>query len=365
MDGFVDTVVIGAGVVGIAIARAMALAGHEVIVLESASSFGTETSSRNSEVIHAGIYYRPGSHKARLCVSGKHQLYEYCLARKIPHRRCGKLIVATNDDEAERLVAISANAAANGVEDLVWRDAASVRRQSPLVRCVAALWSPSTGIIDSHALMSAMIADATNAGATFAYRTPATGGDLTGSYPVVFADGMRLGCRRLINSAGLHAQSLSHALVGLPAASIPRRHIAKGTYFSVRPSPKFDTLVYPVPASASLGIHVTIDMAGQVRLGPDQQWVDDIDYDVDPARAAACAADVRRYLDLPADAAFTPTYAGIRPKVQAPGTPQADFVFSDVGAHGMEGVMCLYGMESPGLTACLAIADQMRDHLAR
>lgn len=363
MDEFVDTVIIGAGVVGIAIARVLALSGREVFVLEAAEAPGTETSSRNSEVIHAGIYYPQGSLKARLCVAGKWRLYDYCRDRAVPHANCGKLIVATDDDEAQRLTSIQSNAENNGVSDLEWRSPARVHQQSPSVRCTAALWSPSTGIVDSHALMSAMIADATNADATFAYRTAATGGEVGGAHPVVVADGVRLGCRHLINAAGLHAQAFARSLAGLDLSTIPTRHMAKGTYFTAHPSPRFDTLVYPVPASASLGIHVTIDMAGQVRFGPDQQWIDEIDYRVDPSRAAACAQDVRRYLELPAEVEFTPTYAGIRPKVQAPGAPMADFVFSDARQHGVEGLICLYGMESPGLTACLAIANEVRDRL--
>lgn len=361
MDDFVDNVVIGAGVVGIAVARAAALRGESVLVLEAATRFGTETSSRNSEVIHAGIYYRPGSLKARLCVEGKARLYRYAARRGVPHRNCGKLIVATTLEEAERLGSIRANAADNGVADLEWLDPDQVRRRCPPVRCAGALWSPSTGIVDSHGLMAAMLADATNAGATFVYETRASGGDVTGPHPVVEADGVRVGCRRLVNAAGLYAQEFARGLSGLDPSSIPARHLAKGTYFTVSPAPRFDTLVYPVPNTASLGIHVTIDMAGQLRLGPDQEWVDRVDYAVEQGRAAACEADVRRYLDLPVDARWHATYAGIRPKVQAPGTPNRDFAFSGPTEHGVPGLMNLFGMESPGLTACLAIADAVLD----
>lgn len=365
MDDFVDSVVIGAGVVGLAIARALALRGREVLVLEAASSFGTETSSRNSEVIHAGIYYTPGSLKARLCVAGKRRLYAYCELRGIGHRNCGKLIVATTEAEAATLTGIRQNAARNGVDDLAWLDGAQVRQKSPPVRATAALWSPSTGIVDSHGLMSALLADASNAGATVVYGARATGGEVGGPHPIVEAEGVRLGYRQLINAAGLGAQEFARGLRGLPASTIPRRYLAKGTYFTVSPTPRFDCLVYPVPATASLGIHVTLDLAGQLRLGPDQQWVEAVDYRVDPARAPACEADVRRYLDLPTDARFEPSYAGIRPKVQAPGEPSADFVLSDAREHGVPGLLNLYGMESPGLTACLSIADEALRRLAR
>ena len=364
MDDFVDTVVIGAGVVGLAVARAAALAGHEVTILEAAESFGTGTSSRNSEVIHAGLYYTPGSLKATACVRGKALLYEYCQRRGVGHRRCGKLVVATSETEASELANIKSNAEANGVHDLELLDAAEARRRSPAVRCVAALWSPSSGIIDSHGLMAALLADATNAGATLVTHTRATGGDVRGQRPVVEADGVRLHCRRLINAAGLGAQAVAGGLRGLDPGTIPTRYLCKGTYFTVRPAPKFDCLVYPVPSTASLGIHVTIDLAGQLRLGPDQEWVDGIDYRVHPDRAEACAKDVARYLDLAPDAEWDATYAGIRPKVQAPGAPGRDFVLHGPETHGVAGLVNLYGMESPALTACLALGETILGRVA-
>ena len=361
MDHIVDTVIIGAGVVGLAIARARARAGHEVIVLEAAGQFGTETSSRNSEVIHAGLYYPSGSLKARLCVDGRAQLYAYTAAHGIGHQRCGKLIVATTDEETDTLEAIAHNAIQNGVGNLEKISGDEARRRCPGIRARAALWSPDSGIVDSHGLMTRLCYDAEQHGASVAYATTATAieyDDRAGLYETHTGD-FALGSRHLINAAGLGAQDVARSLRSFPRHAIPRRYLAKGTYFSSHPSPKLPCLVYPVPASASLGIHATIDLAGQVRWGPDQEWVDAVDYAVDPRRARACERAVRRFIDLPTHATFEPSYAGIRPKVQAPGEPMRDFMIREERAHGFPGLVQLFGMESPGLTACLAIADHV------
>ena len=362
MDELVDTVVVGAGVIGLAIARALARDGREVIVLERARDIGTETSSRNSEVIHAGIYYPPESLKARLCVTGRDLLYTYAQDREVRHRQCGKLIVATSEEERATLERIHANAIASGVDDLepIGRD--RIAALAPCVKAVAALWSPRTGIIDSHGLMARLRADAEEAGVALAIETPAYAIEIDGQGRyVVRTPDFQLGCHRLVNAAGLGAQDLARSLRTPSATRVPARYLAKGTYFTSSPAPQLDCLVYPVPASASLGIHATIDLGGQVRWGPDQEWVDEVDYAVDPARARDCEAAVRRFIELPAHANFEPTYAGIRPKVQAPGEPMRDFMIVD-GAHsGAPGLVQLFGMESPGLTACLAIAAYVRD----
>jgi L-2-hydroxyglutarate oxidase LhgO len=358
----VETVVIGAGVVGLAIARRLVRAGREVLVLEAAEAIGTGISSRNSEVIHAGIYYPKGSLKARLCVAGKHALYRYCASRGVGHERLGKLIVATGADELPLLDRLRAAAAANGVDDLVPLDAAAARALEPAVRAAGALLSPSTGIVDSHALMLSLLGEAEDRGAAIAYNAPVTGGavgDGDTRIEVGGADSMTLACRELVNSAGLDAPALAACLSGLPLATVPRGHLAKGSYYGLAGRSPFRRLIYPVPVPGGLGTHVTLDLAGRARFGPDVEWVEARDYRVDPARAASFYAAIRRYWpDLP-DGALQPDYAGIRPKIAGPDEPAADFVIQGPRDHGLAGLVNLYGIESPGLTASLAIADHV------
>jgi len=362
-----DTVVVGAGVVGLAVARALALAGHEVVVLEAAAAIGTGTSSRNSEVIHAGLYYPPGSLKARLCVQGRDLLYAYCAAHGVEHRRCGKLIVATDAAQEPGLRALRQRAEACGVHDLQWLDAAQARALEPALQCTAALLSPSTGIVDSHGLMLALLGDAEAHGAMLALKSPlqrlrrVDGGfelQVGGDEP------MQLRARRVVNSAGLHAVTLAAAFEGLSTTALPASHWARGHYFACPGRAAFTRLIYPMPDEAGLGVHVTLDLGGQMRFGPDVQWVPqttlgDEDYVVDPGRAAPFAAAIRRYWpDLP-DGALQPASAGIRPKIAGPGEPAADFMIQGPAEHGVPGLVNLLGIESPGLTACLAIGEQV------
>lgn len=334
----------------------------DVVVLEAADAIGTETSSRNSEVIHAGIYYAKDSLKARLCVAGKHALYDYCASHGVPHIRCGKLIVATSDDEVAVLEDIKHRASVNGVDDLYFVDAAEAHRLEPALRCTAALMSPSTGVIDSHSLMLAYQGDAEDHGAMIAFMSRIIGGRISNDgmeVRVVDDQGneTRLACDLLVNSAGLHAQNVAHSIDGMPCESVPSQYFCKGSYFSLLGRQPFGRLIYPVPASASLGVHVTVDLAGQVRFGPDQEWIDGIDYDVDPTRADDFYEAVRRYYPALADGALQPAYSGVRPKLQGPGEPAADFVVQGPEVHGVDGLVNLYGIESPGLTSSLAIAE--------
>jgi L-2-hydroxyglutarate oxidase LhgO len=364
----VETVVIGAGVIGLAIARRLARAGHEILVLEAAEAIGTGISSRNSEVIHAGIYYPKGSLKARLCVAGKDALYRYCASRGVGHARLGKLIVATDEGELPLLDRLRAAAAANGVDDLVPLDAAAARALEPAVRAAGALLSPSTGIVDSHALMLSLLGEAEDRGAAIAYNAPVTGGTVGDGgirIEVGGAEAMTLACRGLVNSAGLDAPAIAACLSGLPLATVPRGHLAKGSYYGLAGRSPFRHLIYPVPVPGGLGTHVTLDLAGRARFGPDVEWVETRDYRVDPARAASFYAAIRRYWpDLP-DGALQPDYAGIRPKIAGPGEPATDFTIHGPHDHGVAGLVNLYGIESPGLTASLAIADHVAALLGR
>ncbi|WP_018992755.1 NAD(P)/FAD-dependent oxidoreductase [Aromatoleum toluclasticum] len=354
----IDCVVIGAGVVGLACARALAAAGREVLVLEREPTFGTGVSSRNSEVIHAGLYYAPGSLKARLCVEGRELLYAFCDERAIAHARCGKLIVAARAEQADALRQIRARAEANGVADLRELDRAAVAALEPALDVHAALLSPSTGIVDSHALMLALLGDAQRDGAMVAFGSPVLGG-----YPV--ADGMvlqvggeremELHARWVINASGLDAVALGHRIRGPVAADLPRAWFARGVYFTLSGKAPFSRLIYPIPEPGGLGVHLTLDLGGQAKFGPDVEWIDSPAYDVDLQRAPRFYAAIRSWWPALEDGRLVPGYAGVRPKIAGPGMPEADFRIDGPNRHGVRGLIHLFGIESPGLTAAMAI----------
>ncbi|WP_395894479.1 NAD(P)/FAD-dependent oxidoreductase [Cupriavidus cauae] len=356
----VDCVVIGAGVVGLAVARALARQGREVVILEAENAFGTITSARNSEVIHAGIYYPAGSLKARLCVQGKAMLYDYCRSHQIAHQRCGKLIVATSAAQVATLEGIRAKAAANGVDDLRLLSRDEALELEPNLQCEAALLSPSTGIVDSHGLMLALLGDAEQAGAMLAVCSPVLTGAVTADGIVVEVGGdtaTTLLARTVVNAAGLTAPELARRIEGMPAAHIPPQFYAKGCYFTLAGRAPFSRLIYPVPEAAGLGVHLTLDLGGQARFGPNVRWIDEIEYGVDPHDADSFYDEVRRYWPALADGALQPGYAGIRPKISGPGEPAADFRIDGPATHGVPGLVHLFGIESPGLTASLAIGE--------
>jgi len=356
----VEVVVAGAGVIGLAMARALAISGRDVIVLEAADAFGTGTSSRNSEVIHAGIYYPRGSLKARLCVDGRQRLYEYCEAHGVPHRRCGKLIVATSMDQLGELEKIKAAAAGNGVI-LEQLSAAQAQAMEPQLQCTGALLSPTTGIIDSHSYMLSLLGEAERHNATIVYESTVTNARVENEGILVSVNGgeTRLRAKLLINSTGLGAPALAGKIEGFPAAHVPRAYLAKGNYFMLAGRAPFSRLVYPVPEPGGLGVHLTLDLAGRARFGPDVQWVEEIDYAVDPSRGDRFYGEVRKYWPGLADGALEPAYSGLRPKISAPGAPNADFRIEGAPTHGVPSVINLFGIESPGLTASLAIADEV------
>ncbi|MEP7056278.1 MAG: NAD(P)/FAD-dependent oxidoreductase [Caldimonas sp.] len=363
----VDAVVVGAGVVGLAIARALALRGLETLVLEVESGIGTGISSRNSEVIHAGLYDVRDSLKARLCVAGRQALYAYCDAHGVPHRRCGKLVAATSAAQLDALRAIEARGRANGVAELRWLSAPEANVLEPALHCVAALLSPSTGIIDSHALMLALLGDIEAAGGMLAVRSPLLRAavldrgfrlEVGGDVPT------ELGADVLVNSSGLDAFGLAGRIDGLAPAQVPRPRFAKGNYFSLSGRSPFSRLIYPVPEPGGLGVHLTLDLGGQARFGPDVEWLalespERIDYAVDPARGDRFYAAIRRYWPALPDAALAPAYSGVRPKVKGPADGPSDFMLQGPREHGVAGLMNLFGIESPGLTASLAIADEV------
>jgi L-2-hydroxyglutarate oxidase LhgO len=360
----IDAVVIGAGIVGLAVARALAMAGRDVLILETEAAVGTHASSRNSEVIHAGIYYPPGSIKARTCVEGRQRLYAYCEERDVPYRCCGKLIVATDNAQLDALESIRQKAHANGVADVVRLDPGDARTMEPELQCVAALHSPSTGIIDSHALMRAYLRDAERAGAMLALNCQVTKAVLHRvGFEVHVADADPIFSSLVVNSAGLHAPSLARTFEGYPARLAPPEYYAKGNYYALTLQAPFSRLVYPVPEPGGLGVHVTLDLGGRARFGPDVEWVDTIDYAVDPARSARFYAAIRRYWPGLPDHTLEPDYAGIRPKIAASDAAAADFVVQGPMVHGVPGLVNLFGIESPGLTASLPLADAVLGEL--
>jgi len=379
MTETIDCAVIGAGVVGLAIARALALSGRDVIILESADAIGTGTSSRNSEVIHAGIYYPNNSLKALMCVRGRKLLYEYCQSHGVEHRRIGKLLVATTDDQLEPLDKLRASAAANGVDDLEAVDGALLKKMEPELRAVGAYLSPSTGIIDSHGLMLSYQGDAEDAGAMIAFNSPVIKGHIENNaitLSIGGAEPMALSCQTVINSAGLFAQHIAASLDGMPRERVPPCHFAKGNYFTLSGRAPFSRPIYPIPEAAGLGIHLTLDLGGQAKFGPDVEWINDkpwledanhianIDYTVDPLRNPRFYEAIRTYWPGLPDDALLPGYAGMRPKIQAPDEAAKDYMIQGPNDHGVNGLVNLYGIESPGLTSSLAIAEEILRKLA-
>jgi len=358
-----DCIIIGAGVVGLAIARALALAGREVIVLEAAGAIGTGTSARNSEVIHAGLYYPPGSLKARLCVEGKQQLYDYCLERGVEARPIGKLLVAASEAQVQKLAAIKENAEPNGVHDLVWLSRDEARALEPEVRCAAALFSPSTGILDSHAFMLTLQGDIETAGGVIAFKSAVVGGSARSDGIVLRTPETELKAKLVINACGLYAPAVAQSIEGMPKHLIPRAFFAKGNYFALKGLSPFKHLVYPMPEAAGIGIHATLDLGGAVRFGPDVEWIETVDYTVDEKRAPLFEEAIRQYWPGLPNNALAPSYCGIRPKITGSGEPPADFVIQGPGAHGMEGFWNLFGIESPGLTSSLAIGAELRKRI--
>ncbi len=359
----VDGVVIGAGVVGLAVARALALSrawrGRELVLLEAAGAIGTGTSSRNSEVVHAGIYYPLGSLKAKWCVEGRQQLYAYCAQRGVAHQRCGKLIVATDESQVPQLQAIAAKAAANGVDDLRLLSRQEAQAMEPALRCTAALHSPQTGIVDSHAFMLSLLGDFEHAGGTLALHSPLASARWTGhAWVLHMQDGSMLETAVLINAAGLHAPALASRFEGLDAAHVPQAFYAKGNYFTLAGRSPFSRLIYPVPEAAGLGVHLTLDLGGQAKFGPDVEWVDSPeDLQVDARRSEGFYAEVRKYWPGLPDGALLPAYAGIRPKISGPHEAASDFVLQGPDQHGLPGLVNLFGIESPGLTSSLALGE--------
>lgn len=358
----VDCIVAGAGVIGLAIAREAARRGWETIVVEAADAIGTGTSSRNSEVIHAGIYYPTGSLKAELCVEGRNRLYAFAEERGIPHRRCGKLIAATRHDQEPTLAYIIEKARACGVDDLVMLDAGEAQALEPALRCTAAVFSPSTGIIDSHGLMHALLGDAEERGCFVSLNTSVVSGRIEpGGIVLQTRDNngneFEIAATRFFNTAGLGANAIAARLTGLGSKFAPPLYYARGNYFAVTGKPAFSRLIYPIPEPGGLGVHLTLDLNGGMRFGPDVEWIDAIDYTVDPRRADHFYGEIRKYWPDLADGSLQPTYCGIRPKLAGAGEPNADFVIQGPAVHGVKNLVNLFGIESPGLTSSLAIAE--------
>jgi L-2-hydroxyglutarate oxidase LhgO len=364
----IECVVVGAGVIGLSIARALALEGREVLIMEAEDTFGIHTSSRNSEVIHAGIYYPKDSLKATLCVKGKKLLYEYCELRDIPFKRVGKLIVATNESEIETVTQYISKAAENGVNDLTWLDQKEALELEPEIQCAGAVFSPSTGIIDSHAYMLSLLGDAENAGCIVAYHTSIESIDPDEHGFTLKTGGSnahKLHTKLLINAAGLRACDVANAITGLDKALIPTPYFAKAHYYSLSGRNPFKHLIYPVAHEAFLGVHVTVDMGGNARFGPDLDWIQDIDYAFDNSREMLFYDAIRRYWPSANQKQLQPGYTGIRPKISGPGEPAADFMVQSEKDHHMRGLVNLFGIESPGLTSSLAIAELVKELLVR
>ncbi|SOB78381.1 L-2-hydroxyglutarate oxidase LhgO [Marinobacter sp. LV10R510-11A] len=362
----VDTAVIGAGVVGLAVARRLAQAGKDVIVLEAEDRFGEGISSRNSEVIHAGIYYPKNSLKARLCVEGRRQLYDYCESRKVGYRKCGKWIIAANEAQNSMLEGIQSHAAANGVP-LALMDGDAIARELSEVNASAGLWSPETGIVDTHGLMLALLGELEDAGGSLALRSPVERVESAGgahTLQVAGSSPCRLRARNLVNAAGLGAVTLTRSWAGLPEDQKPTQWFARGVYFSYSGRHPFNNLIYPVPEPGGLGVHLTLDLAGQARFGPDVEWIEREDYSVDPERVHAFAAGIRQWWPSLDIERLQPAYAGIRPKLTGAGGGFFDFRVDGPEEHGVPGLVNLFGIESPGLTSCLAIADLVKTKLA-
>ena len=359
----IDAAVIGGGVIGLACARRLAMAGIDTLILEAEGEIGTGISVRNSEVIHAGIYYPTGSLKARLCVAGRRQLYDYCVVHNVNARRLGKLVVATAESQLPAMQALMDQAAANGVDDLALLSATEAKKLEPELSCIAAFHSPSTGIVDAHGLMLSLLGEAEEHGASLARHAPVLRGSIESDGRATLEIGgpspMRLTTRILVNAAGLGAQAVARSITGYPVERIPPLHYAKGNYFTLSGRAPFRHLIYPMPEAGGLGVHLTLDLGGGARFGPDVQWVDRPTYDVDPRRGEAFYAAIRGYWPGLRDGALEPAYAGIRPKLQAQGATVQDFRIDGFDTHGLPGQLHLFGIESPGLTASLAIAEEV------
>ena len=360
-----QVLVIGAGVIGLAVARAAVRKGHEVVVAEAASAIGTGISSRNSEVIHGGMYYPTGTLRGRHCVRGRRMLYDFCASHGVPHKKCGKLIVATNQAELEKIQAIEKQGAINGVEGLEMLGANAARAMELELSCIGALHSPETGIIDAHAYMLALRGDLEDAGGAIAFNTKVVGAARkNGRWQVVFGDGEAFAFDALVNCAGLGAQAAAHAMIDYPATRVPRLVLGKGNYFTYMGKPAFTRLIYPTPIVGGLGVHVTLDMGGRMRFGPDVEWVEHENYDVDPMRAASFYERIRTYWPALQDGALAPDYSGIRPKLTGPQEAQADFLIDAPQQHGLPGLVQMFGIESPGLTSSLSLAEDVVGYLA-
>ena len=362
-----QVLVVGAGVIGLAVARALALAGHEVIVAEAANAIGTGISSRNSEVIHAGLYYPSGSLRARHCPAGRRALYALAASHGVPHRKCGKLVVAAQAGEIARLQAIHAQAVANGVEGVAIISAQEAQKLEPALSCVAAMISPETGVVDSHRFMLALRGDLEDHGGAIAFNTPIERLERSrGGWQARFggSDPQSIAVDAVVNCAGLGAQRLARATAGYPCERIPRLVLAKGNYFNYSGRPAFSRLIYPVPVPGGLGVHVTLDLAGRMRFGPDVEWIESENYDVASERAQSFYASIRKYWPALPDNSLAPDYAGIRPKLSGPGEPAVDFMVEGPAQHGLAGLVSLFGIESPGLTCALSLAAEVKRYLS-